>query len=141
MGGRPHKSGPVRVVPPGRFSLVPSDRFLAFVQSLVFHRLVDNCFSSRLSFVKKHLAHMLPEKSRKDMVSAAVFGCRGRYLSQIGGMYSLRDQPIRGQYATSVARGWHASLICHDTSVFTTPSLIDGEGRQPISLGGVAQRR
>jgi hypothetical protein len=81
---------------------------------------------------------MLPEKSRKDTVSAAVFGCRGRYLSQIGGIYSLRDQPIRGQYATSVARGWHASLICHDTSVFTTLSLIDGEGRQPISLGGVA---
>src|SRR6267142_227262 len=77
---------------------------------------------------------MLQENTRKGSVSAAVFPCCGLCRLQRGGMYSPRSQPTRGQYATSVERSWHASLTCRDTSVSTTPSLIDGEGRKPVSL-------
>ena len=72
---------------------------------------------------------MSPEKPHKDTVSAAVSPRWGRCPSQIGGMRSLQSQPTRLQYATFVARGWHASLTCPGTSVSTTPSLIDGEER------------
>ena len=116
----------------GRFFLVPSfspiSLALVCVQSLAL--VARGPSFSITPFISKSIRfHMSPVKSHKETVSATDSPRWGLCPSQIGGMRSLQSRPARLQYATFVARGWHASLTCPGTSVCTTPSLIDGEER------------